>query len=76
MKEKITRVIDVKKELRNEIMKIGHSGSVSETFLPTQKFCPTLKINFTDVAGQSDTRGELFEIINMLLIKKLYSMAD
>ena len=63
-------VIDVKQEFRgSDIMKIGHSNKQSETFLPTFFQEPDSKITFTDVAGQKDTRGELIELINQLLIK-------
>lgn len=68
-------VIDVKEKFRGEALKIGHSRNQSETFLPTFFHCNDSGITFTDVAGQNDTRGEMMEIINLLLIKRVFNMA-
>lgn len=68
-------MIDVVEEFRSEIMKIGHSKAQSETFLPTWLFDEVIKILFLDVAGRNDTRGDILEIINLLLIKKIFNEA-
>ena len=69
-------VIDVKEMFRGEALKIGHSRNQSETFVPTFIHCSASGITFTDVAGQNDTRGEMMEIINLLLIKRVFNMAQ
>ena len=71
----ILNVIDVKEEFRGDVLKIGHLKAQSETFLPTWFIDELSKITYTDVAGRNDTRGELMEIINLLLIKKVFNMA-
>lgn len=54
-------------------MKIGHAKAKSETFLPTWRFDESEKILYLDVAGRNDTRGDICDIINFLLIKKIFN---
>jgi energy-coupling factor transporter ATP-binding protein EcfA2 len=69
------KVIDVIEKFRNVLFNIGHSNRKSETFMPNFHFDPIAKMTFADLAGQNDTRGELMEIINLLLIKRVFNIA-
>ena len=54
------------------VFKIGHLNSKSETFVPNIYYDKKSGITFTDVAGLNDTRGDLIEIVNNLVIRFLF----
>ena len=49
---------------------------VSHTFLPNFQKDPESGLVFTDVAGFQDTSGELVEVINSLIIKRIFMKAE
>ena len=56
----------------DNVFKIGHSSSKSETFVPNIYYDNKSGMTFTDVAGLNDTGGDLIEIINNLVIRFLF----
>lgn len=74
-KKKITKFIDYKEDSASHPFKIGHS-QVSETFYPTIQDSLDQSFNYLDVAGLQDTGGHFFEFINMLIVKKIFSIAQ
>lgn len=59
----------------DNIFKIGHSDSQSETFIPNVWFDMKSGLTFADVAGLNDTGGDFIEIINNFVIKYIFSKA-
>ena len=64
---RVRKVIDCR--VPDNIFKIGHSKSESETFLPKTHYDAKSGITFVDVAGFNDTGGDLIEIINNFVMK-------
>ena len=74
-----TKVIDYNKEHRkrkNLVFGIGHSKMKSCTFLPNWQTEPGTGLVLTDVAGLQDTSGDLIEVINSLIIKRIFMKAE
>lgn len=74
MKKKIIKHIDYKDGINTHPFKIGHS-QVSETFYPTFQKSLNNGFNYLDVAGLHDTGGNFFEFVNMLIVRKIFSIA-
>jgi len=55
----------------DNVFKIGHSSSQSETFVPNIWHDAATGITYTDVAGLNDAGGGLIEIVNNFLIKHI-----
>lgn len=53
---------------------IGHSKSQSKTFLPNVWNVNDKGYSLVDIAGIKDTDGDLFEIINQMINKKIYHL--
>ena len=73
-KKKKVKYIDYKDSSVEHPFKIGHT-QVSETFYPTFQKSNECEFNFLDIAGLHDTGGKFFEFINMLIVKKIFSIA-
>lgn len=74
-----TKVIDYNKEFaksKNIIFGIGHSKMKSCTFLPNFQQEDETGLILTDVAGLHDTSGDLIEVINSLIIKRIFMKAE
>jgi hypothetical protein len=60
---------------RNDEFKIGHSMSQSMTFLPHFQFDDKSDTVFADIAGLHDTGGELIDLVNCFVNKKIFNLA-
>ena len=65
--------MELKPEYQLRGFKIGHSKSVSETFIPTILVDPdeNSDIAWVDMAGLDDTGGYLLQLINTLMLKRV-----
>ena len=54
-------------------LKIGHSASQSETFLPHFVVKQSTDEIWADIAGFNDTNGEMIETINCLINKIIFN---
>lgn len=68
-------VIDFKAEVPNKVFPIGHSGAQSETFFPGFHRIDNDTF-YVDIAGLSDSGGDLIEFTNQFINKYLFSKAD
>jgi ABC-type dipeptide/oligopeptide/nickel transport system ATPase component len=73
-KKKLMKVIDLKPDVSTPI-KIGHSNSVSETFLPNIFKNEETGTVFVDPAGFSDTSGNFVNLVNSLIYRYMFLQA-
>lgn len=63
-------------QLQNEF-KIGHSLAQSQTFIPHFFSDGTSSsLMFTDIAGLNDSDGELIDLVNCFVNKKIFNIAS
>lgn len=72
-REKKTWVIDQKNQSKE--FKIGHSQSISETFLPHFYKDKKENILYCDIAGLQDTGGQLIALVNSFVGKFIFAGA-
>lgn len=58
-----------------ELFKIGHETARSETFRPDTVPSKDLGVVFVDIAGFSDTSGDMIELINCFVDKFIFNNA-
>ena len=68
------KVIDMKPDFESSI-KIGHSSSISETFLPNIVKIEETGTVFVDPAGFSDTSGNFVDLINTFIYRYMFLQA-
>ena len=56
-------------DIEENQFRIGHSIAKSETFLPHYMYDKDLKMICIDVAGFHDTRGDLIDLVNCLIMR-------
>lgn len=63
--------------MQNEF-KIGHSLALSQTFIPHfyQDSSSDNDLMFTDIAGLNDSDGELIDLVNCFVNKKIFNIAS
>ena len=72
---KAKKIIDYKPNVEWQPFKIGHE-QISETFYPKFVKSPSGNFYIADVAGLYDNNGEMIELINSIIMKKLFTMSS
>lgn len=76
MKKKKRLVIEQSKELKaKNIFKVGHSQSVSETFIPQFAHDKRSGLLYGDIAGLLDTGGPFMQYINCFMNHVIFKKA-